>query len=137
MGEVLATRFFCLVSLIHLLQAYASILAVVSVTRSSTITHIAIRHLCFVLLAAWLVFAYRDLYPLATYDHSPIDSDGGVALWVYIGILSVAAILIPLCIPRAYVPLDPKVRSFNKGYYTESETDVIVFVIASVREIPS
>ncbi|KAI1790046.1 P-loop containing nucleoside triphosphate hydrolase protein [Ganoderma leucocontextum] len=53
-----------------------------------------------VLLAAWAVYAYRDIWPLATYDLTPIDGPEGSLLWVKIGLLTLAAIVLPLISPR-------------------------------------
>ncbi|KAH8104855.1 hypothetical protein BXZ70DRAFT_1049038 [Cristinia sonorae] len=88
--------------------AYASFLALLSIITSSAHARIAIRHLCCTLLVAWLTFAYRDLYPLITYDLEPLDGEDGYVLWVYIGIQTAAAILVPLFVPRTYSPLDPE-----------------------------
>ena len=63
-----------------------------------------IRHMNFVLLVTWLVFAYRDLWPLATYTLSPVDASEGPLLWAKIGVLTLGAVVIPLTIPRNYAP---------------------------------
>ncbi|CAA7262907.1 unnamed protein product [Cyclocybe aegerita] len=60
------------------------------------------------LLATFGAYAYRDLWPLMTYSQKPADIDEGRLLWVKIMVLGVTAILIPLFIPRRYVPVDPK-----------------------------
>ncbi|KAL0565845.1 hypothetical protein V5O48_016172 [Marasmius crinis-equi] len=69
---------------------------------------IAIRHLNFVLFATFVVYFYRDIYPLATYAEPPEDLHEGWILWARIAVLGVASVLIPLFIPREYVPVDPK-----------------------------
>ena len=44
----------------------------------------------------WIVYAYRDLWPLATFTLVPMDVAEGVLLWVKISILTTAAIILPL-----------------------------------------
>lgn len=55
------------------------------------------------------VFFYRDLWPLCTTNLHPIDAGEGLILWIHIGVLTFAAAVIPLMIPRQYLPLDPHV----------------------------
>ena len=66
-------------------------------------------HLVWVLFGTWLIFAYRDLFPLATFTLSPIDVEEGWLLWTKVGILTFVATIIPIIIPTQYVPFDPKV----------------------------
>ncbi|KAF9479224.1 multidrug resistance-associated ABC transporter [Pholiota conissans] len=66
------------------------------------------RHNNVVLLATFGVYAYRDIWPLATYSPGPIDAAEGHILWVKVGIVTIAAVIIPLFIPTQYVPVDPK-----------------------------
>ncbi|KAH8072268.1 hypothetical protein BXZ70DRAFT_964229 [Cristinia sonorae] len=88
--------------------AYSAVLSLFSVATSSSWTRVAIRHLCMTLFVTWSVITYRDVYPLATFDLEPIDANDGSALWISVGILTLIAIVVPLCIPRVYVPVDPK-----------------------------
>ncbi|QRV86038.1 ABC transporter transmembrane region [Ceratobasidium sp. AG-Ba] len=46
--------------------------------------------------------------PLATFSLRPLDETGGWMTWSRICILTFAAIVVPLCIPQPYVPVDPK-----------------------------
>ena len=64
-------------------------------------------HLTLVALLTWTVFAYRDLWPLATYTLQPADSSEDLLIWVQISLLTIAAIIIPLTIPRSFTPRDP------------------------------
>lgn len=91
------------------LQAYALVLALGTVATSNARARRSIKHLCFLLIVIWLAIAYRDLWPLATFTLIPIDK--GSLMWVEIGVVSFAAAVIPLLVPRQYVPYDPKVRS--------------------------
>ncbi|KAF8956542.1 P-loop containing nucleoside triphosphate hydrolase protein, partial [Flammula alnicola] len=86
---------------------YTAVLAVISLT-STVWSHSASRHINVVLLSAFGVYAYRDLWPLATYTQNPVDIAEGSILWAKIIILTITAVMIPLFIPRRYVPIDPK-----------------------------
>lgn len=66
-------------------------------------------HLQVILLAALGVYTYRDIYPLATFTHRPVDIEEDWILWVKITLLLVTSIFVPLFIPRTYVPVDEKV----------------------------
>ncbi|KAK7690650.1 hypothetical protein QCA50_005749 [Cerrena zonata] len=79
--------------------------AVVFVTRHVKVVEL---HLSSVLLITWTTFAYRDIWPLATYTLTPEDSREGWLVWLKIGLLSFAAIVVPLFVPRKYIPFDPK-----------------------------
>ncbi|KAF8157929.1 multidrug resistance-associated ABC transporter [Crassisporium funariophilum] len=84
---------------------YSSIAATVSLTvknwsKSTT------RYNIIVLLSAFGVYVYRDLWPLATFTEQPMDLSEGSVLWIKLAILTVTSVLIPLFIPRPYVPVD-------------------------------
>ncbi|KAI3595054.1 atp-binding cassette transporter [Moniliophthora roreri] len=81
---------------------YATIL---SLKRSSTTTSV---HLELILLSALGVYAYRDIYPLVTYDLSPQDEWESPFIWVKIILLLLTSVVIPLVTPGVYVPVDPK-----------------------------
>ncbi|KAF9480291.1 multidrug resistance-associated ABC transporter [Pholiota conissans] len=86
---------------------YNSFLACLSLFPSSWNQSIT-RHNNFVLLTTFTLYAYRDVWPLATYSGGPIDAYEGPLLWVKLAILTVVAVIIPLFIPRQYIPVDPK-----------------------------
>ena len=67
------------------------------------------RHAVAVLFLSWVVYAYRDLWPLATFTLRPADASEGTLLWAKVGVLTLAAVAVPLLVPRQYVPVDPKV----------------------------
>ncbi|KAI0052512.1 hypothetical protein FA95DRAFT_1675194 [Auriscalpium vulgare] len=87
---------------------YASFLALLSVAAAYKRAATAARHLTVVLLSAFAVYTYRDLWPLATFTLSPLDKREGPLLWARIAVLGIASIVIPLTIPRKYIPHDPK-----------------------------
>ncbi|KAF9046093.1 multidrug resistance-associated ABC transporter [Panaeolus papilionaceus] len=70
-----------------------------SVTRKHAIT---------ILLILFTVYCYRDIGRWATYTLEPLDKDEGQLLYVKLVLLTVAAVTVPLFIPRVYVPVDPK-----------------------------
>ena len=65
------------------------------------------------LLLTLSVYVYRDIWPLATYSLEPEDKAEGNILWIKISVLVVTAIVIPLFIPNAYVPVDPEVSCLS------------------------
>ncbi|KAJ3985397.1 hypothetical protein F5890DRAFT_1510435 [Lentinula detonsa] len=87
---------------------YTSLLALISVTAKSKWSKLVIRHLNIVLLAALCVYLYRDVYPLITFTLEPKDLSEGGILWAKIGLLTILGVVIPLAIPRPYVPVDIK-----------------------------
>ncbi|KAF5309503.1 hypothetical protein D9619_012343 [Psilocybe cf. subviscida] len=63
----------------------------------------------FLLLVTLSVFVYRDIWPLATYEQVPVDAAvEGPLFWAKFAILTIIALVVPLFIPRKYVPVDPK-----------------------------
>ncbi|KAH8120523.1 hypothetical protein DFH11DRAFT_1560461 [Phellopilus nigrolimitatus] len=91
-----------------LAYTYATFIALISVSVKQKWAKLANTHLVILLLVAWAVFAYRDIWPLATYAQRPADLSEGWIIWAKLAVLSVAAIGTPLLIPRPYVPVDPK-----------------------------
>ncbi|KAJ7469587.1 hypothetical protein FB451DRAFT_1368560 [Mycena latifolia] len=85
---------------------YASILAFFSLNPDKARNRI-IRHVNIVLFAAFCVYAYRDILPLATFTRIPEDLPEGPKLWAKIALLFVSGVVIPLLTPRQYVPVDP------------------------------
>ena len=69
------------------------------------------RHNNFVLFIALVVYVYRDIWPLAIYTEDPVDESEGALLWAKLVVLFTTAVIIPLVVPRQYVPVDPKVNT--------------------------
>ncbi|OCH87310.1 P-loop containing nucleoside triphosphate hydrolase protein [Obba rivulosa] len=86
--------------------AYACFLSVLSLAGKPKLRELACRHLAIVLLVAWGVYVYRNIWPFATYTMIPVDADEGRLLWAKLVLLSVAAVAVPLLSPRQYVPID-------------------------------
>lgn len=84
-------------------------LATISVVAAAKWGQRSSRHLAALLLVAFGVYLYRDLYPFATYTQVPLDAHEGRVLWAKISLLFFVGVAIPLGIPRHYVPVDTKV----------------------------
>ncbi|KIK53738.1 hypothetical protein GYMLUDRAFT_250068 [Collybiopsis luxurians FD-317 M1] len=88
---------------------YAIIIAIISLTITSSCWRAALtRHSSIVLLVTWLVYGYRNVFPLATFSETPPDLCKGWILWTEVAILTVTAIVIPAAMPQEYIPVDPK-----------------------------
>ncbi|PPQ74166.1 hypothetical protein CVT26_006770, partial [Gymnopilus dilepis] len=123
---------------------YTSLLATASLFPtqwSPTLT----RHCIVVLLTSFGVYAYRDIWPLATYTDAPLDASEGYLLWVKLGILTLTAVGIPLFIPRQYTPLDPTTTETEPNpeqtaslfsFMVYSFLDPIIFEASRVPHLP-
>ncbi|KAJ7293178.1 hypothetical protein C8J57DRAFT_1703993 [Mycena rebaudengoi] len=87
---------------------YASLLAIIGVSVKRRWSGVVAKHLNVVLVATFFVYVYRDIFPLITYHRVPLDIDEGWILWAKTITLCIAAAIIPLFIPRQYIPVDPK-----------------------------
>ncbi|KAH9911177.1 P-loop containing nucleoside triphosphate hydrolase protein [Epithele typhae] len=74
------------------LYAYLVLLTFLGAFGTTSTGFRAYTHGSWVLACAWGVYAYRDLWPLATVDLSPADSAEGTLMWVKIALLSIAGI---------------------------------------------
>ncbi|KAJ3549276.1 hypothetical protein NMY22_g935 [Coprinellus aureogranulatus] len=92
----------CLTSL------YAAFLSLVTVGNKRRWSRIATHHLNLVLLVCLAVYACRDVLPLATFTLSPSDRKEGWVLWAKVTLLSLVALVYPLCVPRKYIPVNPE-----------------------------
>ncbi|CAE7193603.1 unnamed protein product, partial [Rhizoctonia solani] len=91
-----------------LFYTYTTLLAILALTLAPRFRAVSNTHLVVLLLIALGVYVWRDLIPLVTYELHPADAVGGWLTWSRIGVLTFTSVIIPLCIPRVYVPLDPK-----------------------------
>lgn len=110
-------------------QAYTLILSFLLLTlRPATpVRRQLITHLDTLLILAWTLYAYRDLYPLLTTFLSPVDHDTWVT-WLRFGLLSTVAAVIPLLRPRTYTPADPKHPSAPGEIHPEQVAPWLFFV---------
>ncbi|KAF5346100.1 hypothetical protein D9757_014021 [Collybiopsis confluens] len=127
------------------LSSYAAILSVLSLGLSFKWSSVMIRHANALWLVAFVVFAYRDLYPLAAFHLTPMDIAEGLVLWIKIAFLAFLALIIPLSIPRVYIPLDPKEPSPEPtpeqttslfSLLTYTFVDPIIFEARRVSHLP-
>ncbi|KAJ7691269.1 hypothetical protein B0H17DRAFT_1159808 [Mycena rosella] len=75
---------------------YASLLAILSVASNPKWGQVAVKHLNTLLTCTFAVFFYRDVFPLATFDHTPMDLSEGRLLWVKVITLLTVSGIIPL-----------------------------------------
>lgn len=101
-------------------KAYISLLALISVSAPLRWSRLVSNHLALLLLALFAVYLYRDVWPLATFNKGPLDSREGWTLWAKIVILGVTSVIIPLFIPRQYIPVNPKEPSEPNAEQTTS-----------------
>lgn len=81
-------------------QVFTVILALFSVISTPGSRRRATRHLNVILLTSCSVYAYRDVWPLATFNQAPKDASQGLFLWIKIALITVLAAIIPLVTPR-------------------------------------
>lgn len=86
---------------------YTTSLALASIT--TRFSDVVTRHVNLLMLVTLAMYAYRDLWQLATYDQKPLDASEGWLVWVEISIVAVTGAVLPLFAPRRYVPVDPTV----------------------------
>ncbi|KAH9972688.1 hypothetical protein BJV74DRAFT_879749 [Russula compacta] len=101
---------------------YAFFLSLVTVTARRSRASLAAFHLTSLLFLTFSVYAYRDVWPLLTFTLTPVDWREGLLLWVKIGLLAGAGVIIPLTIPRQYVPFDLKA-----GFQTASRLSMTTY----------
>lgn len=91
------------VSDILALKDYMVFLAALNTFSTSRIATVASVHLTLVATTMFLVYAYRDLWPLATFTLRPLDESQGVLLWAKVALSAMAGLVIPLLEPYPYI----------------------------------
>ena len=81
-----------------------------NIAAPPSLARTAAPHLVLILLASCAVYGFRDIWPLMTYTLQPIDTSEGARLWIKIALFALAGIVIPLTVPRQYIPVDPEVK---------------------------
>ncbi|KAJ7489333.1 P-loop containing nucleoside triphosphate hydrolase protein [Mycena latifolia] len=113
---------------ISLVFFYASILAFSSLYATLQWNKILKAHLRFVLLVAFGVYFYHDIYPLAKFTHAPPNLSAEWPLWSKIVLLGLVAVVLPLVEPRPYIPVDPlKPMSVPNPEQTASILSLILY----------
>ncbi|TEB39059.1 hypothetical protein FA13DRAFT_1704649 [Coprinellus micaceus] len=92
----------CLASL------YAVFLSILTVGNKCCWSRISNTHLNLFLLAFFGAYAYRDVFPFATFDRFPEDWEEGRTLWAKVAILFLIALAYPLGVPWQYIPVNPE-----------------------------
>ena len=93
------------------MQAYLAILGSLALFGGPSLNGRAYAHVSTIVALVWSAYIYRDVYPLATLDKTPVDITEGSILYVKFALLTIAAVFVPAFVPRKYVPLNPKVSS--------------------------
>ncbi|KIJ38934.1 hypothetical protein M422DRAFT_33000 [Sphaerobolus stellatus SS14] len=86
---------------------YCALLWLTSILSHKYWSQVTRQHAKGVLLVTFAIYAYRDIWPLATNSGQPSDSADEL-LWIKLALLTVISVIIPLVAPRQYVPVDPK-----------------------------
>ncbi|CAE6514065.1 unnamed protein product [Rhizoctonia solani] len=107
-------------------NVYNTLLAILSLTLAQGLQIVANFHLVVLLLAAFSVQAWEYLVPLALSNQNPADSYGWL-IWLHAGLLGFVAVVVPLWIPRLYIPLDPKNPVMPNAEQTASLISLITF----------
>ena len=92
------------------LQIYASVLALAAVSTPSKTANLANAHHVRLLFDAWVIYGYRDIYPLGTFTLQPLDLHEGWLMWATLEVLTFVTVIVPAIVPTQYIPFDPKVR---------------------------
>lgn len=61
-------------------------------------------------MAACLVFAIRDLWPIALAGQQPKDGYLGWITWTRLALVAYIGLIVPIVRPGVYIPVDPEVR---------------------------
>jgi hypothetical protein len=89
-------------------SVYASALSITSVVARPSIASRASTHAGWLLFAICCAYTYRDIWPLATFTLQPKDRKEGALMWAKLGASFVGGVLVPLFVPRQYIPVDPR-----------------------------
>ncbi|CDO75388.1 hypothetical protein BN946_scf185012.g5 [Trametes cinnabarina] len=104
---VCASLAFCDIRLcLH--HTYLSLLGFLAIYGRARVNSRAYTHVSWLLVLVWSAYLYRNVWPLATVDRIPVDTAEGPFLWAKLALLTIAGVVIPLTVPREYVPVNPK-----------------------------
>ncbi|KAI0711801.1 P-loop containing nucleoside triphosphate hydrolase protein [Cerioporus squamosus] len=90
------------------LYTYLSLLGFLAICGRARVNSRAYTHVSWLLVLVWSAYLYRNVWPLATVDRIPVDTAEGPFLWAKLALLTIAGVVIPLTVPREYVPVNPK-----------------------------
>ncbi|KAK8861564.1 hypothetical protein IAR55_002386 [Kwoniella newhampshirensis] len=86
-----------------------------------------ITHLDILLLLGFALYAYRDIWPLCTFNLVPADIANAIT-WSRVALLSVVAVVIPLIRPRTYIPVDPANPTPEEDIHPEQTAPLLFYV---------
>ncbi|KAG8779615.1 hypothetical protein FRC12_024033 [Ceratobasidium sp. 428] len=93
--------------LLCVFYTYTTLLAIFTLILNPRLRAIANSHLTTLLLLTFGGYAYLNFEPLAL-SATPVDQLTHTWLtWVHLATLGFAAVVVPICVPRLYAPLDP------------------------------
>lgn len=75
-----------------------------------------------------IIYVYRDVVPLTSFSMLPQDIKEGWLLWAKIAALGFVSVIVPLFIPREYIPADPS----NPGMPTAEQTTPVASLVLYV-----
>ncbi|KAI0085670.1 multidrug resistance-associated ABC transporter [Irpex rosettiformis] len=101
---ILSQHYTRLSEALFTLYGYCSLLAIGAIPPTRANAKVYNWHLTLLLLISWFIFAYRNIWPLATYELLPKDLAEGPLMWITGAVLTLNAAIIPLISPRIYVP---------------------------------
>ncbi|KAI1790062.1 P-loop containing nucleoside triphosphate hydrolase protein [Ganoderma leucocontextum] len=90
------------------LYAYLVVLGLLALFGKPSLNGRSYAHVSWILVLIWSAYMYRDVYPLATLDPTPVDTSEGSVLYAKLALLTIAAVIVPVFVPRKYVPVNPK-----------------------------
>ncbi|KAI0717853.1 P-loop containing nucleoside triphosphate hydrolase protein [Cerioporus squamosus] len=90
------------------IYTYLSVLGFLHVLSCGSLSSRAYVHASWLLFLLWAVYLYRDVWPLATVNLVPADKAEGPLLWAKVALLSVTGFVVPIVIPKRYIPVNPK-----------------------------
>jgi len=114
-------------------QVYVSLLVVATMFAPLGILRSANTHVTWNLFSAWVVYVWRDVYPLGMFTFQPLDIGERWTMWIKFGLLSVAAMFVPLFLPAEYIPFDPEVCHFETRALCSTSVCVRVWPIQPER----
>ncbi|CAE6385646.1 unnamed protein product [Rhizoctonia solani] len=109
------------------MQIYSTLLAVLSLFPTRQTQFVANFHLVILLLLAFGAQAWYYLVPFALSDQDPAKLSYGWSTWLHLGLLGFVAVIVPLCVPRLYIPLDPKNPSIPNPEQTASLVSLVTY----------
>ncbi|KAF7797051.1 hypothetical protein EIP86_008243 [Pleurotus ostreatoroseus] len=84
---------------------YMVFLAALNTFAAHRVAGAASSHLTFVSTVTFLIYAYRNLWPLMTFTLEPLDAALSPLLWVKLALTAAIGIALPLFEPYPYIPL--------------------------------